>query len=66
MAAMTGTRTATGRDAAADCARGRHRPNRSQPRQSDGIRRGTCRDCGCALMQTLATRHWFYAGLIAC
>ncbi len=47
------------------CASGRHRPKRVPIGASSGTIRTTCRDCGCEMMRTLATRRWFYVGPLA-
>ena len=44
------------------CRNGRHRPRRVPVGGSAGELRTTCRDCGCVLVRTLATRRWFYSG----
>jgi hypothetical protein len=44
------------------CANGRHRPKRVPIGSAGGDLRTTCRDCGCQLVRTLATRQWFYSG----
>ena len=44
------------------CANGRHRPKRVPIGGGQGDLRTTCRDCGCSLVRTLATRQWFYSG----
>lgn len=47
------------------CAAGRHRPRRVPIGVEGGELRTTCRDCGCVLVRTLATRRWFYSGPLA-
>lgn len=47
------------------CAKGRHRPRRVPLRGDGATTRTTCRDCGCLLVRTLATRRWFYSGPLA-
>ncbi|WP_174274680.1 hypothetical protein [Sphingomonas bacterium] len=47
------------------CANGRHRPRRVPIGISGSTVRSTCRDCGCVLVRTLATRRWFYSGPLA-
>ncbi|NIJ09001.1 hypothetical protein FHS31_002631 [Sphingomonas vulcanisoli] len=44
------------------CLSGRHRPRRVPIGLTGGTLRTTCRDCGCAMVRTLATRRWFYSG----
>lgn len=48
------------------CADGQHRPKRVPVRNnSDPTIQTTCRDCGCMLVRTQATRRWFYSGPLA-
>lgn len=47
------------------CAGGQHRPRRVPIGIEGGQVRTTCRDCGCVLVRTLATRRWFYSGPLA-
>ena len=49
----------------AGCAIGHHRPYRviSDPGQPE-IQRAICRDCGCDLMRTRATRRWMFCGVL--
>jgi len=44
------------------CADGQHRAKRIAVRNTIGEIRTTCRDCGCTLVRTQATRRWFYSG----
>lgn len=46
------------------CAAGRHRARRVKLVFEDGAIRTTCRDCGCDLVRTQATRRWFYSGAL--
>jgi hypothetical protein len=45
------------------CADGDHRPHRIEDDES-GVQRAVCRACGCALMRNLATRRWYYSGVL--
>ena len=48
------------------CANGQHRPKRVPVRNvSSETIQTTCRDCGCVLVRTHATRRWFYSGPLA-
>jgi hypothetical protein len=47
------------------CHNGQHRPKRVPVRDGGGEIRTTCRDCGCVLVRTQATRRWFYSGQLA-
>lgn len=47
------------------CTNGRHRPRRVPIRGTVAEVRTTCRDCGCVLVRTLATRRWYYSGPLA-
>lgn len=47
------------------CADGHHRAKRVPVRNVGGPIRTTCRDCGCTLVRTQATRQWFYSGPLA-
>ena len=51
--------------ALSDCASGQHRPRRVPIGIPGGTIRTTCRDCGCEMVRTLATRRWFYSGPLA-
>lgn len=44
------------------CLAGRHRARRVRLVFHEGRLTTTCRDCGCALVRTQATRHWYYSG----
>jgi len=44
------------------CAAGHHRARRVRLVFVDGKLHSTCRDCGCALVRTQATRQWYYSG----
>lgn len=49
-----------------NCANGEHRPKRVPVRNiGSEMIRTTCRDCGCLLVRTQATRRWFYSGTLA-
>lgn len=48
-----------------NCEAGRHRPRRIAVRGASAALRTTCRDCGCTLVRTLASRAWFYSGPLA-
>ena len=45
-----------------NCAEGHHRARRVRMVYNDGKIHSTCRDCGCALVRTQATRRWYYSG----
>ncbi len=45
-----------------NCAAGHHRARRVRMVYEDGKIHSTCRDCGCALVRTQATRRWYYSG----
>ncbi len=48
------------------CANGQHRPRRVPVRNMESATIETvCRDCGCRLIRTQATRRWFYSGPLA-
>ncbi|MDO6414023.1 hypothetical protein Q4F19_06485 [Sphingomonas sp. BIUV-7] len=48
------------------CADGYHRPKRVPVRNiTSATIQTTCRDCGCLLVRTQATRRWFYSGPLA-
>lgn len=47
-----------------DCLAGRHRPRRVRAAADGQPARTTCRDCGCALVRTAASRRWFYSGTL--
>lgn len=47
------------------CRTGRHRPRRVSIGAAGGTPTTTCRDCGCTLTRTLATRQWVYSGQLA-
>ena len=49
-------------DMPGDCAAGLHRPKRVRLQFEGGKVRSTCRDCGCDLVRTQATRSWYYSG----
>ena len=44
------------------CAAGRHRARRVRLVYDDGKIHSTCRDCGCELVRTQATRRWYFSG----
>jgi hypothetical protein len=44
------------------CAAGRHRARRVRMIYHDGKIHSKCRDCGCELVRTQATRRWYYSG----
>lgn len=46
------------------CAAGHHRARRVRLVFVDGKLHSTCRDCGCALVRTQATRQWYYSGTL--
>jgi hypothetical protein len=45
------------------CLIGRHRPKRVRV-AADRPLRTTCRDCGCTLVRTAATRSWYLSGAL--
>lgn len=47
-----------------ECLAGNHRARRVRIRLDGGALRTTCRDCGCDLVRTQATRRWFYSGAL--
>ena len=44
------------------CTDGRHRARRVKLVFDGGAIRTRCRDCGCELVRTQATRSWYYSG----
>lgn len=50
---------------APSCAEGVHQPRREKARDEGGVRRTTCRACGCRLVRTAATRRWFVSAYLA-
>lgn len=50
------------RISAAGCATGNHRARRVRLLFESGAIRSRCRDCGCDLVRTQATRRWYYSG----
>jgi len=48
-----------------DCRNGIHRPNPITRTRDGEVLRSVCRDCGCHLVRTAATRRWFLSGLLA-
>ena len=44
------------------CAEGDHRPRRVRLSPGEEKLHTTCRDCGCDLVRTQATRRWYYSG----
>ncbi len=46
------------------CAEGNHRPRRVRLSLSETKLHTTCRDCGCDLVRTQATRRWYYSGTL--
>jgi len=46
------------------CAAGHHRARRVRLVFENGKAHSTCRDCGCALVRTEATRRWYYSGTL--
>jgi hypothetical protein len=44
------------------CSFGRHRARRVRLVYQDGKIHSKCRDCGCELVRTQATRQWYYSG----
>ena len=46
------------------CAVGRHRARRVKLASEGAALQTTCRDCGCTLVRTQATRQWFYSGAL--
>ena len=44
------------------CATGRHRARRVRLVYQEGKIQSTCRDCGCELVRTQATRRWYFSG----
>ncbi len=47
-----------------DCLAGRHRPRRVRAVADGPPARTTCRDCGCVLVRTAASRRWYYSGTL--
>lgn len=45
-----------------DCRNGRHRARATLARLSGDVFRSTCRNCGCDLVRTRATRVWIRSG----
>lgn len=50
------------RTRAAGCATGNHRARRVRLVFEGGALHSRCRDCGCELVRTHATRRWYYSG----
>ena len=48
----------------AGCADGHHRARRVRLAFHEGKLHSTCRDCGCDLVRTQATRRWYYSGAL--
>jgi hypothetical protein len=46
----------------AHCAAGHHRARRVRLAFHEGKLHSKCRDCGCDLVRTQATRRWYYSG----
>lgn len=46
------------------CAIGHHRARRVKLAFEGRPLHSTCRDCGCTLVRTQATRRWFYSGAL--
>ncbi len=46
------------------CANGRHRARRVRMVYQDGKIHSKCRDCGCELVRTQATRRWYFSGTL--
>ncbi|UAK24885.1 hypothetical protein [Sphingomonas nostoxanthinifaciens] len=46
----------------ATCTTGQHRARRVRLIFTEGTLRSRCRDCGCDLVRTQATRRWYYSG----
>ena len=46
------------------CAEGHHRARRVKLVFEGVTLRSRCRDCGCDLVRTQATRLWFYSGAL--
>ena len=48
----------------AACLAGNHRARRVKLVFDDGNLTTKCRDCGCDLVRTQATRSWYYSGAL--
>ena len=47
-----------------NCSAGLHRARRVKLVFEGGTLRTKCRDCGCDLVRTQASRQWFYSGAL--